>query len=105
MKTTLNKLIKAYTKAQKEITEFKDGFVYFCIVHSYGQHYGDHVNNAFMAEERSKEYPSGDNGFIDIHTNNPDFKVTENWGGIRIIFNKDITEKHYLGHDDYTPCL
>ena len=60
------------------INEYKDGFVYECHVRSYGRMWTESHSNPFTLQELLYSY-SGDDGIVDVYTNNPNLTVS-NYG-------------------------
>jgi len=58
----------------------KDGYFYICRVRSFGRVWeNNHIHNTFVLQELCDEY-SGDNGIVDVYSNNPDLDVV-NYAG------------------------
>jgi len=58
----------------------KDGYFYICRVRSFGRVWeNNHIHNTFVLQELCDEY-SGDNGIVDVYSNNPDLNVV-NYAG------------------------
>ena len=58
----------------------KDGYFYICRVRSFGRVWeNNHIHNTFVLQELCDEY-SGDNGIVDVYSNNPDLDV-QNYAG------------------------
>jgi hypothetical protein len=83
MKATINKEIEAIKKAQlyelyqqlstieKLIEEYKDGYIYWVCIRSYGSVRWKEVNNRQAITELVDEYYDGYDGQLDIYSNNP----------------------------------
>ena len=58
----------------------KDGYFYICKVRSFGRVWeNNHIHNTLVLQELCDEY-SGDNGIVDVYSNNPDLDV-QNYAG------------------------
>ena len=58
----------------------KDGYFYICRVRSFGRVWeNNNIYNTFTLQELCDEY-SGDNGIVDVYSNNPDLDV-QNYAG------------------------
>lgn len=58
----------------------KDGYFYICRVRSFGRVWDiDYIHNTYTLQELCDEY-SGDNGIVDVYSNNPDLDVV-NYAG------------------------
>lgn len=60
------------------IHEYEDGFQYECKVRSYGRNWTQKLNNSHAVQDLCYEY-DGDDGIIDVYTNNPDLSIS-NYG-------------------------
>ena len=59
----------------------KDGYFYICRVRSFGRVWeNNNIYNTFTLQELCDEY-SGDNGIVDVYSNNPDLDVV-NYAGV-----------------------
>ena len=75
---TIEELQEALNIATNLIHDFKDGFIYECRVRSYGRNWIERPTNAITVQELCYRY-GGDDGIVDIYTNNPDLRV-DNYG-------------------------
>ena len=58
----------------------KDGYFYICRVRSFGRVWDiDYIHNTYTLQELCDEY-SGDNGIVDVYSNNPDLDIV-NYAG------------------------
>ena len=83
MKATINKEIEAIRKAHLNelyqqlntvehlIKEYKDGHIYWVCIRSYGSRRWREVNNRQAIDELVQEYGDGQDGQLDIYSNNP----------------------------------
>lgn len=60
------------------IHDYHDGFIYECHVRSYGRNWTEKHNNPHTVQELCYQY-GGDDGIVDIYTNNSSLSV-ENYG-------------------------
>lgn len=101
IKATINKEIEAIKKAQLNelyeqlntvehlIKEYKDGYIYYVCIRSYGSVRWRQYNNRKAITELLEEYGDGENGILDIYSNNP-----------RLL--KKVGEKTYMCDTYYT---
>lgn len=83
MKTSINKEIEKIKKAhlnelyeqlglvENLITDYKDGYIYWICIRSYGSVNWKQVNNRQAITELVYDYADGYNGLLDIYSNNP----------------------------------
>ncbi len=80
----IQSLLEEYQLAQErvnhlrnEIQNHSDGYLYITCTRCYGSlSYRDH-SNGFIVQELCDEY-YGDNGIVDVYTNNPDHGIITN---------------------------
>ena len=73
----------------QQIRETSDGFKYLTCTRCYGSVRWESHINAFCANEEVNEY-NGDNGIVDLFTNNPDHGITNYSGDTQIISEEDM---------------
>jgi hypothetical protein len=80
----IHELVKLRNEIQSRIYNYSDGYLYICSVRSYGRVWEEKPKNLYELQELCDSY-NGDNGIIDLYTNNPNLKFPEmefsNWGG------------------------
>jgi hypothetical protein len=75
---SIEELREVQAQAGNLIYAYKDGFAYECRVRSYGRNWTEHHSNPYTVQELLNHY-GGDDGIVDIYTNNPDLQV-DNYG-------------------------
>jgi hypothetical protein len=91
----MEKLIEKYKTAKEytdslysEILKTQDGFIYFTKLRCYGSINWERHNNEFSVQDLCNEY-YGDNGIVEVYTNNPNNKI-ENYGGVNVMTEEEI---------------
>ena len=77
---SLEELREVRNMSEHLINIFEDGFEYECKVRSYGRNWTMHMKNALAVEELCYQY-GGDDGIVDVYTNNPDLRIS-NYGEV-----------------------
>lgn len=93
----MEELIKKYEDARQladqlysEIINTPDGFLYVTCLRCYGSlQWETHLNN-FVVQNLCDEY-YGDNGIVDVYTNNPDHHITS-YGDVRVMTEQEIID-------------
>lgn len=75
---SIDELQEARNIASNLIYAHEDGFLYECYVRSYGRNWREKHANPVTVQELCYRY-GGDDGIVDIYTNNPDLQV-DNYG-------------------------
>jgi hypothetical protein len=91
----MKELIEKYETARdyantlfREILNTPDGFLYVTKLRCYGSiHWGTHKNE-FSTQDLCNEY-YGDNGIVDVYTNNPDHKISS-YGDVEVMTYDEI---------------
>jgi hypothetical protein len=98
----MTELIQEYKNAQnhantllKKLKETSDGFIYLACVRCYGSVQWITYNNEFLTQELCDDY-NGDNGIVDIYTNNPNNTINS-YGDVEI---KSLEELQLLSQDN-----
>jgi len=89
---TIEELIEIKNNIDNHIYNYKDGFIYICKFRSYGKFWIEHVNNTFELNDLCHTY-DGENGIMDIYSNNPDLSNVYNYGKKMYITSKDDFNK------------
>jgi hypothetical protein len=93
---TIDELVKLKNEITSKIYSFEDGYFYICNVRSYGRNWKDKsIKNPYTLQELCYQY-FGEDGIVDVYTNNPDLNI-ENYGEVRFI----PTEKDFETWESY----
>ena len=80
----IHELVKLRNEIQSRIYDYSDGYLYICSVRSYGRVWEEKPKNLYELQELCDNY-NGDDGIVDVYTNNPNLKFPEmeyrNWAG------------------------
>jgi hypothetical protein len=93
MKELIEKYEMARSKANKlyqEILDTSDGFIYMTCLRCYGSIRWKHHNNEFSVQDLCNEY-YGDNGIVDVYTNNPNHKI-DSYGSVLVKTYDEIVD-------------
>lgn len=94
----IEELVELKNKISEMINDYKDGYFYICNVRSYGRNWNDNfIFNFHTLQELCYQY-NGDNGIVDVYSNNPDLSKLDNYGDVMFV----PTEKDYLLWKEYT---
>ena len=74
-----------------------DGFIYICEVRSYGSTWKNVLTNEMAVNDLCSKY-DGDDGIVDVYTNNPDAKIY-NYGEVNYIKSQEVYEKWKRSED------
>jgi hypothetical protein len=88
---TFDELIKLKNEVNFRINSFEDGYFYICDVRSYGRTRKENHINPHTVQELCYHY-FGDEGIVDVYTNNPDLDI-ENYGGVKFVPTKEDLDK------------
>ena len=87
-KLNMGELIELRNRIQYRIDNYSDGYLYICSVRQYGSVWEEKPNNLYTLSELCDSY-YGDNGIVDVYTNNPNLKFPEmefyNYGDVMFI--------------------
>ena len=84
-KLTIEELLEVQSKASGIIHDFKDGYFYICEVRSYGRNWKAwDIYNTHTLQELCYQY-GGDDGIVDVYSNNPDLSGIDNYGCLKFI--------------------
>ena len=70
-KAHLNELYQHLNCVEELITDYKDGYIYWVCIRSYGSVNWQQVNNRQAITELIYDYADGYDGLLDIYSNNP----------------------------------
>ena len=93
---TISELVNLKDEIENRIYSFEDGFFYICNVRSYGRNWKQSMKNPYSLQELCYQY-YGDNGIVDVYTNNPDLSI-DNYGDVKYV----PTEKDYINWKEYS---
>lgn len=88
-KYTFEELITIKNSVNDYLYSYSDGYIYICEVRSFGRNWTERVSNVYNLEELCDYYSGGDNGIVDVYTNNPDLGEFYNYGGNYYIPSED----------------
>jgi hypothetical protein len=86
-KLTLDELVALNTKIEIEIDNREDGFFYILHIRSFGSVSEQKCKNEVSAQINCYYY-NGDNGIIDLYTNNKECKI-KNYGGSKYFIDSE----------------
>ena len=82
---TIEELLEVQSKASGIIHDFKDGYFYICEARSYGRNWKVwDIYNTHTLQELCYQY-GGDDGIVDVYSNNPDLSGIDNYGALKFI--------------------
>jgi hypothetical protein len=82
---TIEELIEVQSKSSGIIHDYKDGYFYICEVRSYGRNWkNSDIYNTHTLQELCYQY-GGDDGIVDVYSNNPDLSGIDNYGVLKFI--------------------
>jgi hypothetical protein len=91
----MKNLIKRLRELEDELYEVKeqirqtsDGFIYLTKLRCYGSITWNMHSNCFSAQELCDEY-YGDNGIVEVYTNNPDHMISS-YGGVIVMSEEEL---------------
>ena len=85
----LDKLVELRNELNSLIHDFKDGYFYICEVRSYGRNWREKdIHNTNTLQDLCYEY-YGDNGIVDVYSNNPDLSGLDNYGNVMFVPTED----------------
>jgi hypothetical protein len=87
-KLTMDELISLRNKIEALIHSYEDGYIYICSVRQFGSVWEERPTSLYSLRELCDSY-NGDNGIVDVYTNNPNLKFSEmefyNYGDVMYI--------------------
>jgi hypothetical protein len=87
-KLSIDELVSLRNKIGGLIRSYEDGYLYICRVRQFGSVWEERPKSLHSLRELCGEY-NGDNGIVDVYTNNPNLKFPEmgfyNYGDIMYI--------------------
>ena len=93
---TIQELIELKNEINNRLNSFEDGFFYICKVRSYGRNWIEKgIKNVHALQELCHKY-KGDDGIVDVNTNNPDLNI-DNYGDVMYV----PTHEDYVRSMDY----
>ena len=106
-KAHLNELYQHLDTVEELITNYKDGYVYWICIRSYGSINWKQVNNRQAINDMVYDYADGYDGLLDIYSNNPRLinKVRKDTGRCDTYYTLDELPKEkrekYAGNPYY----
>jgi hypothetical protein len=106
-KLTMDELISLRNEIDGRIYNYTDGYLYICSVRQFGSVWEERPNSLYALKELCNSY-YGDNGIVDVYTNNPNLEFPEmefyNYGDVNYIKSEDdyrewvkyIKEKNFI---------
>jgi len=91
MEQLIKNYVRAKNKANKlyqEILDTSDGFIYLTELRCYGSIRWSNHKNEFSVQDICDEY-SGDNGIVDVYTNNPNHTISS-YGGVTVMTEEEM---------------
>lgn len=89
----MEELLEVQDKVSNIIHDFKDGYFYICEVRSYGRNLKVwDIYNIHTLQELCYQY-NGDEGIVDVYSNNPDLSNIHNYGDLMFIPSEDDLKK------------
>jgi hypothetical protein len=86
---TIEELLEVRSKSSGIIRDFKDGYFYICEVRSYGRNWKEwDIYNTHTLQELCYLY-GGDDGIVDVYSNNPNLSSLYNYGEVMFIPTKE----------------
>ena len=90
---TIDELLEVQDKASNIVRSFKDGYFYICEVRSYGRNWKAwDIYNTHTLQDLCYQY-DGDEGIVDVYSNNPDLSGIHNYGDLMFIPSEDDLTK------------
>lgn len=90
---TIHELVKLRSEIDNRIHNYKDGYFYICKVRSYGRNWTDNfIHNTYALQDLCYQY-NGDDGIVDVYSNNPDLSKIDNYGDIMFVPTVEDYEK------------
>jgi hypothetical protein len=77
---SLEQMVEIRDHLENEIRNYDDGYLYLCKVRSYGRNWSENYKNHRAVQDRCWEM-NGDDGIIDVYTNNPNLRIS-NYGSV-----------------------
>jgi len=91
-KLKMDELISLRNEIEVLIHSYSDGYLYICSVRQFGSVWEERPRSLYSLKELCGEY-SGDNGIVDVYTNNPNLEFPEmefyNYGDVMYIKSED----------------
>ena len=91
-KLTIDELISLRNEIEDIINSYDDGYLYICSVRQFGRVWEERPKSLHSLKELCDSY-NGDNGIVDVYTNNPNLRFTEmefyNYGDVMYIKSED----------------
>jgi hypothetical protein len=96
-KYSIGELVELQNNIGNVIHNYNDGYLYICNVRSYGRNCRNNgIYNIHTLQQLCYEY-DGEDGIVDVYSNNPDLSMIENYGDLMYI----VSESDYIKWKDY----
>lgn len=99
-KLTMEELISLRNEIEGLIHSYEDGYIYICSVRQFGSVWEERPKSLHSLRELCDSY-NGDNGIVDVYTNNPNLKFPEmefyNYGDVMYI-NSEYDYREWIKH-------
>lgn len=89
---TIEELVELKNQIDNYLYSYEDGYFYICKVRSYGRNWDEHISNYHSLQQLCYEY-NGDDGIVDVYSNNPDLSELHNYGDTKFIPSKEDYRK------------
>lgn len=97
---SIDELISLRNQIEGLIRSYDDGYLYICRVRRFGSVWEERPTSLLSLKELCDQY-NGDNGIVDVYTNNPNLKLPEvefyNYGDVMYIQSED-DYKQWITH-------
>jgi len=92
-KYSIEELVTLKNEISWMINDYRDGYFYICNVRSYGRNWKDYgIYNTNTLQDLCYQY-NGDDGIVDVYSNNPDLSKLDNYGNVMFVPTEDDYEK------------
>lgn len=92
-KYSIEELVELRDTISGVISDYRDGYFYICNVRSYGRNWRDNwIHNTHTLQALCYQY-DGDDGIVDVFSNNPDLSKIHNYGNIMYVPTIEDYEK------------
>lgn len=75
---------------RSKLRDFSDGYIYLTNLRCYGSRSWNTYTNTYLVQELCDQY-NGDNGIVDVYTNNPSPSIIDNYSGdVHVMTTKEL---------------
>jgi hypothetical protein len=90
---SIEELLLLKNEIDNRIFNYKDGYLYVCIIRSYGRNWEDKsIHNIHTLQELLLQY-DGQDGIVDVYSTNPDLSKIYNYGSLMFIESREDYDK------------